>query len=173
MTRISSALFGLGLLAFATAALPAGTALAADPPALAARSQALVTEGQKALDAQKLDDAMKAFERAVVAQPDNAQGYSWLGLVHERKGEKEAASKYYRIALEIDPDERNALQLQGQALLDAGELEKAQANLDRLARVCQTCEQQQALATAVARYKANPPAKPAASAAAVPADSGG
>ena len=56
----------------------------------------------------KLDDAMKAYERAVAANPRLAIAHNNLGAAHQRRGNKEKAREHYQKALQIDPGLKDA-----------------------------------------------------------------
>jgi Tfp pilus assembly protein PilF len=122
-------------------------------------STALVEKGKAALGKQDFKAASEAFEQAVVANPQNAQGFSYLGLTKLRMGDKPNAKKYFDIALEIDPNQIQALSWAGQADLSASNLESAEAKLQRLSRLCgPNCTEYKQLSEAVSSYKTTTPA---------------
>lgn len=122
-------------------------------------SMTLVDQGKAALAKQDLKAASQAFEEAVVANPQNAVGFSYLGLTKLRMGEKPVAKKYFDIALQIDPNQIQALSWAGQADLSASNLESAEAKLQRLSRLCgPNCTEYKQLSEAVSSYKTTNPA---------------
>jgi Tfp pilus assembly protein PilF len=122
-------------------------------------SVTLLEQGKAALAKQDFKAASAAFEQAVVANPHNALGFSYLGLTKLRMGEKPAAKKYFDIALEIDPNQIQALSWAGQADLSASNLESAEAKLQRLSRLCgPDCAEYKQLSQAVSSYKTTNPA---------------
>jgi len=122
-------------------------------------SMALVEKGKAALDKADLKAASEAFEQAVVANPQNALGFTYLGLTKLRMGDKPVAKKYFDIALEIDPNQIQALSWAGQADLSASNLESAEAKLQRLSRLCgPNCTEYKQLSEAVSSYKTTNPA---------------
>jgi Tfp pilus assembly protein PilF len=154
-----TARFSLGALALALAlglAAPAGaTPGSAQTPGSAA--QILLQRGQKAMDAKDFKGAVADFERALVADPANAKTYTLLGLAHRGLGEQARARKYLRTALDIDPNDVDALQAQGQIYAQAGDVAKAQSNFDKLAKLCGECVQAKALGGEIAKAKATQP----------------
>jgi tetratricopeptide (TPR) repeat protein len=122
-------------------------------------SAALVEKGKAALAKQDYQAASQAFEQAVVANPHNALGFSYLGLVKLRMGDKPVSKKYFDIALEIDPNQIQALSWAGQADLAGANLESAEAKLQRLSRLCgPNCTEYKQLSEAVSSYKTTNPA---------------
>ena len=117
-------------------------------------SGVLVDRGLAALDKSQLDGAKTLFEEAIVANPQNAEAYSYLGSVYARQNNNETASKYFTTALEIDPNLVKALGWGGKADLDASHLDSAEAKLMRLQRICgPSCAEYKMLSDAVTTYK--------------------
>lgn len=145
----------LGLTLGFSPSLPTFAANAATPPT--GTSQVLFERGRKALDAQDFKAAVTEFERALVADPSSGRTYTWLGVAHARLGNQARAKKYFRSALDIDPNDLDALQAQGKVFAESGDLAKAQENLDKLAKLCGECAQQKTLVADIAKAKANPP----------------
>jgi Tfp pilus assembly protein PilF len=142
-------------------------ALASSPAAYAGKyteryakvSEALVAKGRAALEKGDYEAASQAFEQAVVANPHNALGFTYLGVTKLRMGEKPLAKKYFDTALEIDPNQVQALSWAGQADLSASNLESAEAKLQRLSRLCgPNCAEYKQLSEAVSSYKTSNPA---------------
>lgn len=101
-----------------------------------ALSQAWLANGQTLMQAGKHDAARTALERAIVADPGNALALAWLGANSQKLGDAEASAKYFRIALEVDPDNQGVLLLTGKAEVAGGEMAKAKEKLARLQRLC-------------------------------------
>lgn len=154
VSRISPLLLGLavGLMMLS----PVGPAHAG-PPSAKNTVQVLSERGRKAMEARDYKTAITEFERALVADPANGQTYTLLAVSHARLGNDVKAKKYFRTALDIDPNNLDALQYQGQLYAGAGDLTKAQENADKLAKVCGECAQQKGLVAEIARIRANPP----------------
>ncbi len=80
--------------------------------------------------------ARKSLEKAIVADPANALALAWLGVSCQKLGDAEAAAKYFRIALEVEPDNRTVVLMAGKADVSAGEMADAKDKLARLQRLC-------------------------------------
>ncbi len=148
----------LGLLAVGVLALflQGGAEAGKYTERYAKMSSLLVDRGMATLDKNQLTDAQKLFEQAIVANPQNAQAYSYLGYVWYRQGKGDVAGRYFSTALEIDPNQLKALSWGGQADLTTSNLESAEAKLQRLSRICGTgCAEYKLLSDAVTTYKSS------------------
>lgn len=99
--------------------------------------------------------AQALYERALVANPANVDALIGLGRAHEAQGHVGSGLKYYRKALEIEPNDRDALEVQALAFLKRNLAEKAEGNRDKLARICQSgCTELNTVETAIEEYRA-------------------
>ncbi len=99
-------------------------------------SKALVEQADAALSTGAYDDAKELYERALVANPKNGTAYVGLGQVYEGLDRVGRGLRFYRKALEIEPNDTGALRLQALAFLRRGLINRANKNRDRLARIC-------------------------------------
>ena len=62
-------------------------------------------------------------------------------------------SRYYRVAMKLDPTNQYAIAGEGEALVEKGAVEKAKLNLARLEQLCgsKSCAPAQTLSAAIAR----------------------
>ncbi len=67
-----------------------------------------VTRGTAAVKAGDWNGARAAFEAAIKKNPKQADAYYYLGLVMDRTGDKAAAEKNYKQALDLQPDLQEA-----------------------------------------------------------------
>jgi Tfp pilus assembly protein PilF len=86
--------------------------------------------GAEALSQSRRADALREFEQAIEANPDNAGAWLGRGIVHQFFGKNDEAERDYRRALELapTPPAHNAL---GQLLAGTGRLEPAVAEFDK------------------------------------------
>jgi Flp pilus assembly protein TadD len=77
------------------------------------------------------EEALPLLERAAKLGSTSARLYDVLGFAHSRAGRHADAVAAYRKALELDPDDRGALNGLGSAQFEIGEYAKAIANLRR------------------------------------------
>ncbi len=64
--------------------------------------------GYRHLENSDIDTAISVFELNTVTFPDSANAWDSLGEAIMAKGEHEAAIRYYRKSLELDPENSNA-----------------------------------------------------------------
>jgi Tfp pilus assembly protein PilF len=116
------------------------------------RSTAL-TEQAQGLNAQgKYQEATDLLETALAVDPRNRAAY--IGLARAAQGEKlpGKAIKFYFEALQLEPNDLNALAGQGEALVQRGAVDRARRNLDRIKTLCHNaCPQATTLAAVIAK----------------------
>lgn len=94
----------------AAAAAPRRAAPAAPPVALAAPAlQDVLREASSLADQGLLDDAERRCRDALREHPSSAQAMYLLGLVHDARGQADAAAEHYRGAIYLDPRHEQAL----------------------------------------------------------------
>ena len=143
-------LSALVLTGAATAAVPAD-----DVISLA--SQRFTQSGFDALGKGQLLAAVGEFETALAIDPKNRTAYIGIARAMQAQGLHGTAVKYYREALQLDPNDLAALEGQGAALAQRGAKARAQANLDRIRQLCKTaCAEARKLAMAIAQAPSGP-----------------
>jgi Tfp pilus assembly protein PilF len=125
--------------------------------AVAPRSAALTQEGRALLNAQKFDEANDTLESALAVDPRNRPAYIELAKVAEKQGLPGKAVRFYREALQLEPNDLTALAGQGGAFVAKGALTKARENLARIKQLCiAACTEQTELAAVIERGAAVP-----------------
>ncbi len=103
-------------------------------------SDAITDSGITALQAGEHADAIRLFEQAVAANPQNARAYSYMGHAYRQVGMIRRSYKYFSTALRINPNERTALNWSGQVDVVGENIPLAEEKLARLERLCgRTC----------------------------------
>ena len=96
-----------------------------------------------------IDNLLKAEK----TNKKDADIYNYLGFSHRKIGNLEKASQYYKKALEISPKHKGALEYQGEMFLTQGNLEKAEANLKKLKKICYLgCKEEKMLKESIMKY---------------------
>jgi cytochrome c-type biogenesis protein CcmH/NrfG len=148
LMRFTPPVLALSLLASLTSSVGYSAPAAPTDP----RAKSLLQQGQAALDAGQADKAIDAFEAALTVAPGNPQVLVSLATATRRQGMQGKALRYYREALEIDPQNVSALSGEGAALAEKGALEKARLNLARVEGLCgSSCVATRDLQAAIAR----------------------
>jgi tetratricopeptide (TPR) repeat protein len=148
-----SALVGAALAAPVAAQRP-DNQIAPKSIELQHRAQALAAEG-------KLEDANDALETALAVDPRNRWAFVDLARVAEKQHLYGKAIRLTSKALLLEPNDVDALAVQGEAMVEAGATARAQANLQKLQTLCAArgCPQVAQLSAAISRGPAVASAK--------------
>ena len=153
--RFAPAAAALSLALVMTASVTSAGDREADP-----RAAALIVEGKALLAAGDTQGAIDAYEAALAVDPAYTPIFLELAEAARQDGLQGKAIRYYREALQRDPDNFAAISGEGAALVEKGALEKAKRNLARLESLCgANCPETVALQTTIA---SGPPARLAA-----------
>lgn len=142
----------LGLVALSTAVMGQKPDAQVDP-----RSVSIVEQARAAQRAGNLEQANDLLESALAVDPKNRTAFLALADVAKAQGLPGKAIRFYREALELEPNDVAALAGQGDALVQKGAVTKARENLAKLKRVCTAaCPEEARLAAVI--EKGPPPA---------------
>jgi tetratricopeptide (TPR) repeat protein len=122
-------LFGLGLFSGCPASSPAPEKKAPgkDKPTLSSEALEHLAQGQKFIQDQKLDEALKEFQETVRLAPNSPVAHFWLGRAYFYRQDKEQAEKSFKKVLELDPENYHAMAWLGKMYsFDRDKLELAQ-----------------------------------------------
>ena len=107
--------------------------------------------GDAALAKAQPSAAIDAYEAAVAADPRNGPAFIGMAHAYEALGLPGKAVRFYREALGLDPNDINALEGQGKALVTRGARARANLNLVRIKTLCKgDCPAAKRLETALA-----------------------
>lgn len=135
----------VALLSHVTAAGAVDTVTSGAPPDLAS-VRAMI----KAKDFKAAIDALTPM----LDTTQHADIYNLLGFAHRKSGDLKSAATFYAKALDFDPEHKGALEYQGEMFVQLGEIDRAQANLARLVKLCPSgCEEREDLEMAIAQAK--------------------
>jgi tetratricopeptide (TPR) repeat protein len=119
--------------------------------------QTALQAGRKAVDAKDWQTAIGHFEKAVLLEPTNADGFNLLAysLRKQTTPNLPKAFENYRIALKLDPKHKGAHEYIGETYLIVGKPDEAKKHLVILEKLCgnKTCEEYEDLAKAIDNYK--------------------
>jgi tetratricopeptide (TPR) repeat protein len=109
--------------------------------------------GLKALSGKNWTGAISMLASAALRDARNADIQNYLGYAYYRLRQLDAAFEHYRLALTLNPRQRNAHEHLGEAYLVVGNLAKAQEHLAALERICLVpCEQYDGLKKAIDKF---------------------
>ncbi len=111
--------------------------------------------GRKAIESQDWPAAVAAMQKAIAAEPKNAEAYNWLGFAQRKQGQYDAAFYAYKEALRLNPNSKSVHEYIGEAYLATDQLPKAEEHLAALTRLCSPipCEELKDLRRAIDEYK--------------------
>ena len=120
------------------------------------RSAALVQQAQAHSAAGRHNEAIDLLETALAVDPRNRPAFILLARVAQAQRLPGKAIRYYALALQLEPNDVDALAGQGEAYVQRGAVDRARANLTRVRTLCgQNCTQAATLAAVIQR---GPPA---------------
>lgn len=122
-------------------------------PGFEAYSQAL-----RLIKSEQFAEAIPFLDVALQKRPHSANILNYEGYAHRMIGDYNASLDYYNRALAIDPDHKGVHEYMGELYLQTKQLDKAQAELATLARLCPNgCEEKDTLTASIAKYQATNP----------------
>lgn len=157
--RVSPLLLVLGLAA-SSIAVPVAGQRADDQ--LNPTSVQFQKKGEAAYSAGRLIEADDALEAALVADPRNRGAFVSLARVAIKQKLYGQAIRLTNKALALEPTDRTALAVQGEAMVEVGATARARETLAKLEKICAgPCSEAAQLSSQIARGPALASAKPA------------
>ena len=141
------------LLTFALACSAAAPLVAQKPDdQIAPLSVQLLKQGQAQMAAGSLSAADDSLETALAVDPRNRAAFVDLARVATRQKLFGKAIRFTNKALALEPNDRDALAVQGVAMVELGATPRAQQNLAKLQTLCgKGCPQLSELGAAITR----------------------
>ena len=146
---------------FARFLLIGATGLALAAPAASQRtddqilpkSVELQRQARQAVAAGKFDVAEDLLETALAVDPRNRAAFVDIARVAEKQHLYGKAIRMTSRALLIEPNDPDAIAVQGEAMVEMGATARAQANLQKLQQICgaKSCPQIAQLSSAISR----------------------
>ncbi|MEM7059311.1 MAG: tetratricopeptide repeat protein [Pseudomonadota bacterium] len=105
-----------------------------------------------------------SLNKVILRKPANDDAHALLGYGHRKLGDFEKALFHYHLSLNLNPNNRDALNYLGIAYLHMEQIELADATLEKLNAVCQApaegtttseCKQRDDLASDIAFFREN------------------
>ena len=116
------------------------------------RSVELQRQGKALLSAGKLEQAADVLETSLAVDPRNRWAFVDLARVAEKQHLYGKAIRMTNKALMLEPNDPDAIAVQGEAMVELGAVARAQANLQKLQGICrQGCPQIAQLSAAISR----------------------
>ena len=142
----------LMLIGFAGLALAAPIAAQRADDQIAPKSVDLQRQGKALLGAGKLEQAEDVLETSLAVDPRNRWAFVDLARVAEKQHLFGKAIRMTNKALLLEPNDPDAIAVQGEAMVEMGATARAQANLQKLQSICaKGCPQIAQLSAAITR----------------------
>lgn len=111
--------------------------------------------GKQAVKEENWMKAVDQLEKAVTADPKNADARNFLGYAYRKLGYMEQSFIHYKEAIKLNPNHKNAHEYIGEAYLMMDQVKEAEQHLAALNRICSPipCEEQKMLKRAIDDYK--------------------
>jgi Tfp pilus assembly protein PilF len=151
----------IGLVGLAGALLAAPVASQKPDDQIHPRSVELMRQGETLLAAGKFVEADDALETALAVDPRNRTAFVVMARVAQKQKLFGQAIRFTNKALALEPRDRDALAIQGEAMVELGAVPRARANLEKLQKLCPSgCQQLAMLSAAINRGPTVAAAKP-------------
>lgn len=116
------------------------------------RSVELQRQAEAQFAAGKLAEAGDLLETALAVDPRNRSAFVDLARVAKQQKLFGKAIRLSNEALQLEPNDIDAIEVQGEAMVELGAIPRARENLARLQQLCSnTCRQVAALSSAISR----------------------
>jgi Tfp pilus assembly protein PilF len=117
------------------------------------RSIELQRQAKAQIMAGKLDEAENLLETALAVDPRNRAAFVDIARVAEKQHLFGKAIRMTNKALQLEPNDPDAIAVQGEAMVEMGATARAQANLQKLQTICgaKGCPQIAQLSAAISR----------------------
>src|SRR3954465_2244142 len=140
------------LIGFAGLALAAPVSGQRADDQIQSRSVELQRQGKTLLAAGKVEQAEDTLETALAIDPRNRGAFVDLARVAEKQHLFGKAIRMTNKALQLEPNDPDAIAVQGEAMVEMGATARAQANLQKLQGICvKGCPQVAQLSAAITR----------------------
>ena len=141
------------LAGFAAIVLAAPVAGQRSDDQILPKSVALMHQGQSLAAAGKLEEAENMLETALAVDPRNRWAYVELARVAEKQHLFGKVIRMTSKALLMEPNDPDAIAVQGEAMVEMGATARAQENLQKLQSICgaKGCPQVAQLSAAISR----------------------
>ena len=102
----------------------------------------LYKKATKQLKEEDYKSALKTLKKYTKSKKKDADGWTLLAFTNRKLKNYSEAESLYTKALNLDPDNKVAIEYQGELFVELGRLEEANANLAKLKALCpNSCEE--------------------------------
>ena len=114
----------------------------------------LYKKATKQLKDEDYKSALKTLKKYTKSKKKDADGWTLLAFTNRKLKNYSEAESLYTKALNLDPDNKIAIEYQGELFVELGRIEEANANLAKLRELCpNSCEELEMLMEYIAGNK--------------------
>ena len=141
------------LIGFAGLAVAAPVGGQRSDDQIAAKSLELQRQARALIGTGKLEQAEDLLETSLAVDPRNRGAFVDIARVAEKQHLFGKAIRMTNKALQLEPNDPDAIAVQGEAMVEMGAVARAQANLQKLQTICgaKACPQVAQLSAAISR----------------------
>ena len=115
----------------------------------------LYKKATKQLKEEDYKSALKTLKKYTKSKKKDSDGWTLLAFTNRKLKNYSEAESLYTKALNLDPDNKVAIEYQGELFVELGRIEEANANLAKLRELCpNSCEELEMLMEYIAGNKA-------------------
>jgi Tfp pilus assembly protein PilF len=116
------------------------------------RSMELLRQGETLLATGRFEQADDVLETSLAVDPRNRTAFVVMARVAQKQKLFGKAIRFTNKALALEPGDRDALAVQGEAMVELGAVPRAKDNLAKLQKLCPSgCQQLAMLSAAISR----------------------
>ena len=161
LERMMRLLHRIALVGIAGTMLAAPVASQKPDDQILPRSMEMLRQGETLLAAGKFETADDVLETALAVDPRNRAAFVVMARVAQKEKLFGKAIRFTNKALALEPGDRDALAVQGEAMVELGAVPRARDNLAKLQKLCPSgCQQLAMLSAAINRGPTVAAAKP-------------
>jgi len=102
----------------------------------------MYSKAYKIIDKGQYSKAQKILKNYTKSQPEDPDGWTLLAFTYRKLDKFAESEEYYLKALNLEPDNKSALEYQGELFIETNRIDLANANIKKLQNLCpNSCEE--------------------------------
>ena len=102
----------------------------------------MYSKAYKMIDKGQYSKAQKILKNYTKSEPEDPDGWTLLAFTYRKLDKFAKSEEYYLKALNLEPDNKSALEYQGELFIETNRIDLANANIKKLQNLCpNSCEE--------------------------------
>jgi len=102
----------------------------------------MYSKAYKMIDKGQYSKAQKILKNYTKSEPEDPDGWTLLAFTYRKLDKFAESEEYYLKALNLEPDNKSALEYQGELFIETNRIDLANANIKKLQNLCpNSCEE--------------------------------